>query len=218
MSVKWTEVLSAFASVTSVCLSIIAAMFAYRGIRTAWRSLEMQRKQFNESVDLQSRKYAASFCVWLEEVDGLWLMMVHNAGDMPVYDAYVSWGLDDPLEWSGVYGKMRVVSENEMTGLSGEWDFGNVGPTVEPRCVDGAGEWAREGAAHCLAVLEERGHGLLFPPGFETAFKNIRLRTIFTDVAGVRWERRGGSLRCQDDWYACEEVERASRIPEAMAE
>lgn len=204
VSVKWTEVLSAFASVASTTLSIIAAVFAYYGVRAAWRSFEVQRKQLNESAELRERQHAANFCVWLEDLGDSWAMMLHNAGDMPVCDVYVSWNLGDPVTWSDVIGEMREVSNEERAGLLGEWEFGNVGPTSEPRCEDGVGDWVREGAAHCVDVLNRRDHGRLFLPGLETAFKNIRLTTVFTDVAGVRWERRGGQLQRQDDWFAAQ--------------
>ncbi|GAB3474315.1 hypothetical protein GCM10027521_02560 [Amycolatopsis cihanbeyliensis] len=165
----------------------------------------MQKKQLNESVELRAREHAANFCVWLEDLGDSWVVMVHNAGDMPVYDVYVSWDLDDPVKWPGIYRKMRPVPEGEHTGLIGDCEFGNVGPTSEPRCEDGVGEWIREGAAYCVEVLEQRDHGLLFPPGLEKAFKNMHLTTIFTDVAGTRWERRGGQLQRQEDWLALEE-------------
>ncbi|MEU0511587.1 hypothetical protein [Amycolatopsis sp. NPDC006125] len=124
---------------------------------------------------------------------------------MPVYDVYLSWHLPDPATWSGVIGELSDVPEGERLSLLGEWELGNVGPTLNPRCEDGVGEWIREGAAHCLEALKERDHEVLFLPGFETAFKNIRLRTVFTDVAGVRWERRGARLQRQEEWVSVEE-------------
>lgn len=204
MLIEWAKILPILVSVTSTCVSIVAATVAYRGFRTARRSFEIQRKQLDELAELRAREYAVGFCVWLEDLGDSWVMMVHNSGSMPVYDVYVYWDLDDPVTWSGVIGEMPAVPEDEHTGLLGEWEFGNVGPTSEPRREDRVGEWIREGAAHCVGVLTERDHGLLFPPGFETAFKNLRLRTVFTDVAGVRWERRGARLERQDDWWAAE--------------
>lgn len=164
----------------------------------------MHKKQLGESSELRLREYAANFCVWLEDLGDSWVMMVHNSGRMPVYDVYVSWSLSDPGTWSGVIGKLRGVSEGERAGLVGEWEVGNVGPIPEPRCEDGVGEWIRAGTTHCVDVVSQREPGRPFLPGFETAFKNILLRTVFTDVTGTRWERRGAQLRRQDEWFALE--------------
>lgn len=199
MSVKWTEVVSALSSVMSSSLAIIAAIFAYRGVRTAWRSYEVQQQQLNRSVELQARNQAENFCVWLEWRESAWVIMIHNASPLPVYDVIVSWDLDDPVTWSGIAGTLPDVSDDERTGLLGDWDFNTVGPSPEPQHHEGVGEWIRSGVSGCLDVFEKRDHGLIFPPDYEIAFKNLRLRTVFTDAAGVYWERLGGQLQRWDD-------------------
>jgi hypothetical protein len=188
-----------FTSAISTVLAIVAAIFAYRGVRTAWRSFELQHQQLNQSVELRRREQASKFCVWLEERGDSWAMMVHNASDLPVYDAYAVWDLGDPATWCGTIGDIPDhASSGTGPALLGDWTIGNVGPTSKARCVDGAASWLREGAAGCLDDASARFQCLLFPPGFETAFRNVCLRTYFTDAAGVRWERCGGRLVCHE--------------------
>jgi len=196
MSVKWTEVLSSLAAISSTLLAIVAVVLSYRGVRTALRSFVIQQRQLDRAEEVRLGEQASKFCVWLEGRGESCVVLLHNASALPVYDVYLRWDLEDPATWPHMFGlrKLSDVPADERTGLSGDISLQNVGPTSKPRHLDQVSAAIEEGVAYCLAVGREREKAL-FVPGFEDAYSNVRISVEFTDAAGIRWERTGGQLR-----------------------
>jgi hypothetical protein len=180
---KWTDTASAWGSMVSGGVALLALIAAGVAAWAAWKANAHQAEQLRRLEAAEEAQQASRFAVWIDETEAMpaQLLKCHNASGLPVYDVEFAYSL-------------REVEE--------VWPLRTIGPTPEPRLFSEIGNHVTLKAAE---VADAGGDGRYaevpaavqteFPEALRTlairdvVLENFRFVVSFRDAAGVRWKR-----------------------------
>lgn len=180
---KWTDTASAWGSMVSGGVALLALVAAAMAAWAAWKANAHQAEQLRRLEAAEEAQQASRFAVWIDETEAMpaRLLKCHNASGLPVYDVEFNYTL-------------REVTE--------VWPLRTIGPTAEPRLFSEIGNHVTLKAAEAAEAGGDDQHAGV-PAAVRTAFpdalrtlairdvvlEDFRFTVSFRDTSGVRWKR-----------------------------